>query len=310
MRFRKLAAFAALGFALTATVAAAAPSFPATIALPNGFQPEGIAIRGTTFYVGSIPTGAVRRGNLRTGTTQPLVEGALPNSGKAAIGIAVDNRNRLFVAGGNTGKAFVYNARTGATIATYQLTTETSFVNDVVVTRTGAYFTDSVRPFLYRIPFGTVGALGSPQAVPLTGDLVYESGFNVNGIDATPNGRRLVVVQSNTGELFRVDPTSGATTEIDLPAGQDVRMGDGILLDGRTLYVIQNRLNQLAVLAVDRALTSGRVVQRITDPERFDVPTTLDEFGRRLYLVNARFGTSNPASAPYQVLQVRKPRGR
>src|SRR5687768_6488596 len=121
MRFRKLAAFAALAFALTATVAAAAPSFPATIQLPSGFQPEGIAIRGTTFYVGSIPTGAVLRGNLRTGATTTLVPAAAPNTGKAAIGIAVDTRNRLFVAGGNTGKAFVYNARTGAPIATYTL---------------------------------------------------------------------------------------------------------------------------------------------------------------------------------------------
>lgn len=33
-------------------------------------------------------------------------------SGRAAIGIAIDNRNRLFVAGGPTGRAFVYNART------------------------------------------------------------------------------------------------------------------------------------------------------------------------------------------------------
>jgi sugar lactone lactonase YvrE len=309
MRFRKVAGFAALAFALTATVAAAAPSFPATIALPSGFQPEGIAIRGTTFYVGSIPTGAVRRGNVRTGVTQPLVEGALPNTGKAAIGIAVDNRSRLFVAGGNTGKAFVYNARTGSTIATYTLTTEASFVNDVVVTRTGAYFTDSVRQVLYRIPFGAGGALGSTaQTIPLTGDLVYETGFNANGIDATPNGRWLVVVQSNTGELFRVDPRSGAANEIELANGESVPMGDGILLDGRTLYVVQNRLNRLAVIAVDRALTSGRVVTRLADT-RFSVPTTLDELGRRLYLVNARFG-EDPATADYEVLQVRKPRGR
>ena len=123
MRFRKLAAVAALAFALTATVAAGAPSFPASIQLPPAFQPEGIAIRGTTFYVGSIPTGAVRRGNLRTGVTQPLVPAAEPNTGKAAIGIAVDNRNRLFVAGGTTGPALLHYAGTGARIATYQITT-------------------------------------------------------------------------------------------------------------------------------------------------------------------------------------------
>lgn len=311
MTFRKLAGFAVLAFALTAGVAAAAPSFPATIQLPTGFQPEGIAIgRGATFYVGSIPSGAIYRGNLRTGTGSVLVPGATPGSGKAAIGVDVDNRNRLFVAGGPTGKAFVYDARTGATIATYTLTTATTFVNDVVVTRSGAYFTDSVNQVLYRIPIGPGGALGSTaQAIPLTGDLVYETGFNVNGIDATPNGRWLVVVQSNTGELFRVDPATGATTEIELAGNESVPMGDGIMLDGRRLYVVQNRANRVAVIAVDRTLSSGRVVTRLAD-SRFDVPTTLDEFGRRLYLVNARFGTPNPGGASFQVLQIRKPRGR
>ena len=308
MTFRRLAAIAALCFTVGTGVAAAAPSFPATIQLPRGFEPEGIAIGpGTTFYVGSIPTGAIYRGNLRTGAGSVLVQGA---SGRAAIGVAVDNRRRLFVAGGNTGKAFVYNARTGATISTYTLTTETTFVNDVVVTRTGAYFTDSVRPFLYRVPIASGGGLGtSAQAIPLTGDLVYTSGFNVNGIDATPNGRWLVVVQSNTGKLFRVNPTSGLTTEIRLANGESVPMGDGILLDRRTLYVIQNRLNRVAVIAVDTALTSGRVVTRLSDT-RFDVPTTLDDLGRRLYLVNARFGTPGASTAEYQVLQIRKPRGR
>lgn len=42
----------------------AAPS----IRLPDGFQPEGIAIgRGTTFYAGSMRDGAIYRGDLLTG---------------------------------------------------------------------------------------------------------------------------------------------------------------------------------------------------------------------------------------------------
>ncbi len=260
MRTALVAAAAALAVASTA-LAGAAP-FPERIALPNGWNPEGIAIApGGTFYVGSIPTGAIYRGDLRTGAGAVFVPGG---DGKAAIGLALD-RGRLFVAGGGTGKAFVYDARTGATIATYTLTTETTFVNDVVVTRSGVFFTDSVRPFLYRIAVGARGVLGrTVQPIPLSGDLVYTDGFNVNGIDATPNGRWLVVVQSNTGKLFRVQSTSGMTTEIRLANGESVPMGDGVLLDGRTLYVVQNRANLLAVIAVDRALTSGRVLTRIT----------------------------------------------
>jgi hypothetical protein len=144
------------------------------------------------------------------------------------------------------------------------------------------------------------------QTIPLQPPYLQAAGFNANGIDATRNGRWLVIVQSNTGKLYRVDPRTGATTEIAL-GGESVPNGDGILLDGRTLYVVQNQLNQIAVIRVNSSLTSGRVVTRITDP-RFAVPTTIDDLGRRLYAVNARFG-SPPATTDYQVVQVRKPTG-
>lgn len=298
---RKLVATAVVMLAVASGVAAAAPSYPATIALPRGFQPEGIAIRANTFYVGSIPTGSIYRGNLRTGAGSVFIQ----RSGRAATGIAVDNRNRLFVSGASTGKAFVYNARTGADLAEYTL--GQGFINDVVVTRTGAYFTNSNRAELYRIPIGGGGRLGSTvQTITLKPPYVQGAGFNLNGIDATANGRWLVVVQSNTGKLFRVDPSTGATVEIAL-GGESVPNGDGILLDGKTLYVVQNQLNRIAVIRVNAALTSGRVVTRITDG-RFAVPTTIDDLGRRLYAVNARFG-SPPATTDYQVVQVRKPNG-
>ena len=296
---RKLIATAVALLAVASGVAAAAPSYPSTIALPRGFQPEGIAIRANTFYVGSIPTGSIYRGSLRTGTGSVFIQ----RTGRAAIGVEVDNRNRLFVAGGPTGKAFVYNTRTGADIASYDLAP--GFINDVVVTRTGAYFTNSNRAELYRIPIGNGGRLGSTvQTIALKPPYVQGGGFNVNGIDATPNGRWLVIVQSSTGKLFRVDPLTGATVEIAL-GGESVPNGDGILLDGKTLYVVQNQLNRIAVIRVNATLTSGRVVTRIMDG-RFAVPTTIDDLGRRLYAVNARFG-SPPATTDYQVVQVRKP---
>ena len=296
---RKLVAIAVALFVIATGVAAAAPSFPATIALPRAFQPEGIAIKATTFYVGSIPTGSIYRGNLRTGTGSVFIQ----RTGRAAIGVEVDNRNRLFVAGGPTGKAFVYNTRTGADIASYDLAP--GFINDVVVTRTGAYFTNSNRAELYRIPIGSGGRLGTTvQTIALQPPYAQSAGFNVNGIDATPNGRWLVIVQSNTGKLFRVNPSTGATTEIAL-GGESVPNGDGILLDGKTLYVVQNQLNRIAVITVNSSLTSGRVVTRITDG-RFAIPTTIDDLGRRLYAVNARFG-SPPATTDYQLIQVRKP---
>ncbi len=282
--------------------AATEKGYPETIRLPDGFQPEGIAISGKTFYVGSIPTGAVYRGNLRSGEGAILVPGG---TGKAAIGVEVD-RGRLFVAGGPTGKAFVYSARSGRELATYQLTTATTFINDVVVTRSAAWFTDSLNQVLYRVALGRGGRLGGQSAVqtiPITGDLVYTTGFNVNGIDATRDGRTLVVVQSNLGKLFRVNG-AGVTDEIEL-GGESVPNGDGLLLDGRRLYVVQNRLNKIARIAVDRRLTSGRILGYLTDPD-FDVPTTIDDHGNRLYAVNARFGTPPTPTTRYDVVQVKK----
>jgi sugar lactone lactonase YvrE len=255
--------------AVSGSHAAGVQSFPEVIPLPDGFQPEGIVISGRTFYVGSIPTGASYRGDLRSGLGSVLVRGG---EGRAAIGIDIDRRRlfdhgRLFVAGGPTGKAFVYDARTG------------------------------------RVGTSRRGTRVAVETVPLTGDIRYTTGFNVNGIDATPNGQTLILVQSNTGKLFTAT-TGGVTHEIDLGGGS-VPNGDGILLDGRTLYVVQNRDNKIAVIALAADLRSGRITRYITDPD-FDVPTTIDDYGRRLYAVNARFGTPSPATAHYEIVQVQK----
>ena len=295
--------------AAVVTSVAGAQTFPNRIELPDSFEPEGIAIAGGAFYVGSIPTGRVYRGSLRTGQGAVLVSAP---AGPAAIGMKVD-RGRLFVAGGPTGDAFVYNAKTGATIASYELPTSgATFVNDVVVTKRAAWFTDSQRAVLYRLPLGPNGRPGTPasvQTVNLTGDFQQRPGFNTNGIDATPNGKTLVIVQSSTGRLFTVTP-SGVTRAIALAENESVPNGDGILLDGKTLYVVQNQLNMVAKIKLAPNLRSGRVVTRITNAQlpataQFSVPTTIAEAGSRLYAVNARFGTP-PTGAEYWITQFRK----
>ncbi len=286
--------------AVLAASAALAKSFPATIALPNGWQPEGIAVGGgSTFYVGSIPTGAVYRGDLRSGKGATFVQGA---TGRAAIGIEHD-RGRLFVAGGPTGKGFVYNARTGALVRELQLATGggATFVNDVVVTKRAAYFTDSNRAVLYRLALSRNGApAATATALALTGDFQLVGGFNLNGIDATPDGKTLVVVQSANGKLYRVVAATGVSKAIDL-GGAVVTNGDGLLLHGRTLYVVQNRDNKIAVVALAKGLGSGTVSRFITNPA-FDVPTTIDRHGSRIWAVNARFGTAPGPATTYSVV--------
>ena len=285
------------------TVSGQGSAFPARIDLPDGFQPEGIANADEQFYVGSIPTGAVYSGSLRTGKGTILVPA---QAGRNAIGLKVD-RGRLFVAGGNTGNAYVYNAKTGALIRTYSLSTGGSFVNDVVVTKQAAWFTDSFKPVLYRVPLGPSGRPGATSTVstvPLSGDYQHGGGFNVNGIDAPENGKTLVIVQSGTGRLFTVTP-AGRTRAIALASGESVPNGDGILLDGRTLYVVQNQLNVVARISLAPNLRSGRVVRRIANPS-LDVPTTVADLGSRLYAVNARFGTAPTPTTDYWITQLKK----
>ncbi len=297
------AAATVLGSLLLSPAATARPTFPDVIALPDGFQPEGItAGRGTTFYVGSLVDGAMYRGDVRTGRGAVVIPGV---EGDVAVGTEVDQRNRLWVAGGATGKARVYNARTGNLRRTYRLApADTTFINDVVVTRRAAYFTDSVNPRLYVAPMRSNGRLGPARRLFLSGALDYQPGFNLNGIEATPNGRALLVVQSNTGNLYRVNVATGRTRQVDLD-GASLTNGDGILRQGRTLYVVRNRLDEVAVVKLEAGFRTGTVTDTLTDSD-FQVPTTVALIGSALYAVNARFGTPPTPETDYTVVRVQR----
>jgi hypothetical protein len=299
---RRLALLAAAATMLL--VPAAAPAhhghpqspFPKLIALPDGWQPEGIAIKRWTFYVGSIPTGAVYRGDVRTGQGAPLVPA---HEGRAAIGLKVHHK-QLWVAGGPTGKAFVYDARTGVDVAEFALTTATPFINDVAIGRHEAFFTNSRAAEVFAIPLRG----GPVRRIAITGDFVQTgdpTATNLNGI-AVAGRHTIVLVQSNTGKLFAADTRTGVARAIDL-GGADVMNGDGILLLGRTLFVVQNRLNKIAVIELSGDLARGTIVRTITDPA-FDVPTTIAAHHKHLYAVNARFGTTDPQPAKYNVVRV------
>ena len=139
--------------------------------------------------------------------------------------------------------------------------------------------------------------------MPLTGDIVYGPGFNVNGIDATPNGKTLVIVQTNTGLVFTVNE-EGVTKQIDL--GGALVPGDGLLLHGKTLYaVVRTPIDQIDVIDLAPDLSSGTIVSTITSTD-FSGPTTIDELGNRLYAVNARFTVPPTPDTPYWLTQVRK----
>jgi len=283
--------------------------FPTQFPLPTGFLPEGVAIGVLPFaFFGSRADGDIYRVNLVTGKGTVFSQG--PGAGKPSVGMKLDGRGRLFVAGGNGGDARVVNAVTGQILATFSFVTPpaATFVNDVVLTPNAAWFTDSLNPFLYKVPLGTFGALPDPSAVvkvPLSGAYQHQPGFNANGIARTPDGTALIIVHSPLGLLFRVDAATGVTTQVDL-GGATVVSGDGLLLSGRTLFVVRNAANKVVVIRLNLAGTAGEVVDELTDP-RFDVPTTVAAFGNRLYLPNARFGVPDPGNATYDAVAIPKP---
>src|ERR687897_1259571 len=287
--------------ALAAPVALAQATYPETIALPNGFAPEGIEIKGNTVYVGSVGSGAIWAGDLRTGAGHVLVPGA-PGT-RSAAGIEYDH-GLLWVSGARFGNALVYDAKTGVLVKECQLATGTAptFINDAVATQRGVYFTDSQRPVLYKVERSGLHEC-QVTTIPLSGDYVHVAGqFNLNGIVATPNGKTLIAVQSVARKLYTIDPKSGAAKLIDL-GGYDLSNGDGLLLHGRTLYVVQNRDNKVAVFELSKDLTEATFLRAITDPGNLDVPTTIDRAGSRLYVVNARFGTTTPTDQAYHIVR-------
>ncbi|MDQ0896103.1 SMP-30/gluconolactonase/LRE family protein [Agromyces ramosus] len=309
----RLFATAALSALLVATASQAAGavtmsppgstgSLADRIPLPNGFQPEGIAIDSQgTVYVGSLADGDIYVGDVRSGEQEAII----PGPGTPSVGLKVDQRGRLFVAGGPTGTARVVDTETGELLASYQLTTGPTFVNDVVVTRSAAWFTDSQQAQLYRLPLSPSGELPDADEVetlPLTGEWEQQPGFNANGIAQTPDRQALLVIQSVTGTLFRVDPATGEATAVDL-GGVALNNGDGLLVVGRTLYVVQNQLDTVAVVRLDPAGTSGEVVDLLTSPE-FQVPTTVAAYANSLFLPNARFGTPPTPDTTYQVTRI------
>jgi sugar lactone lactonase YvrE len=246
----------------------------------------------------------VYRGDVRTGKGSVLVPA---QQGRSSIGMKYDRRTGLlFVAGGTTGYAYVYDGNSGANVAAIQLTTLPSFINDIIITRNAAYFTNSSQPILYRLPLAHDGELPptpTSEEIPLSGDYQFTPGaFNANGIAATPDGKALIIVNSVDGVLYKVDPTSGAAIRIDLGTGA-VPNGDGILLQDKTLYVVQNQLNQIAVVRLHPDFTAGTIVDTIASP-LFRIPTTIARFGDALYAVNARFDTPPTPDTEYEVVRV------
>jgi sugar lactone lactonase YvrE len=303
---------------------------------PDG-NPEGVAFdkRSGRFFVSRTATGAIFAGTLNSPTLTQFIAGGAPGAGPLATGLKV-RKGLLYVAGATTGQIRVYNLANPAA-APIVFNTGGGFINDLDVTSEGdVYATDSFKPFIYKLDAAAVKAGGPATAVtPINVapeiDVDTTPGvFNLNGIVAGQDGEELIVVQSNTGKLFRIRfPGSGdrnsrgddgrraraAQTaparrirEIDL-GGATVQGGDGLLKDRGRLLVVRGTNGAAAgqpgangvvdVVKLRRHDSRGRVESTVTDPT-FAGPSTIARAAKRLLVVNANFA-AGPAAPQYTV---------
>jgi Cu-Zn family superoxide dismutase len=258
--------------------------------------PEGVAADPRTgfFYAGSSSDGTIFRGSPDRSTMEVFLPGGADGR-TGATGMKVDRQGRLYVSGAATGQMWVYDTRTRALIRHFDTGLRANtFINDVTITPNGdAFFTDSLTPVLWRVPAAAVRRAGAGIAAPerfldFTGTaVVYQAGFNLNGIWTAAGGRQLVTIQSNTGKLFRIGVRDRDVAEVPV-AGGPLTNGDGILLAGPWLFVARNANELIVTVALDSRLRDGRVVAQFTD-EALRFPTTMALEGTRLLVVNSQF---------------------
>ncbi|MGB6183325.1 MAG: superoxide dismutase [Rhodococcus sp. (in: high G+C Gram-positive bacteria)] len=272
----------------------------------TGVFPEGITVSDDTFYVTSTSDGTLFRGTVGNTEVSSFLPGG-QDGRTGAAGVDVDG-DRIVIAGGATGTVWIYSD-TGELEGKFTngLGEDATFLNDVVIADNGdAFITDSRSPNLWRIPADASGEGDLESFVDFTGSpFEYGEGFNANGIVEAEDDNALVIVQSSTGNLYRVARDSKEVTAVDL-GGETLANGDGMELEGDTLYVVRNRDGLIATVDLADDGTSGEVTGEITDPS-FAYPTTVADTGDELLVVNSQFDErgGNP-SEPFTVSGVSK----
>ena len=315
---------AAATAAATATTALAGPAHaadprrspgaPETVPLPDGIRPEGITSGpGTTFYVGSLADGRIVRGDLLTASVSVLLPGA---AGRQIRGLYRDARSGLVWAAGNIGtpdtvgseaRVWAVDGASGAVVENV-LVPDALFLNDLVVTDDAVWVTDSRVDRLTWIALTAAGLrTGAPPSfVTLSGAWpAFTGSTNANGIRQLPDGS-LVLNNSSTGGLFQVTPPSGQAVAIPVSGGPGLVGGDGLEIDGTTLYDVRGSgQHEVSVLELDAGSAgwSARWRGARTD-DTLDVPSTATLAGGWLWAVNARFGVASPGTAPFWVTRL------
>lgn len=276
--------------------------------------PEGIAYdpKDGNVYTASAETGLVFRmeatvpaakfGTIVSPEHLVLKVDAFPG----ILGMKVDDAGRLWLAGGRTGRMAVVSTSDGKVLKRLETPAQPGgLINDVAVVGSAAYFTDTLRPTLWRVMVkGNQIGDAEPWLDFKGSPIEYGQGANLNGIAATPDGRHLIVVHMSRGLLFRIGIADKQITPIET-GGEALATADGLVLDGRTLYVVRQGEQEVATVALSEDLTKGRVVNRFKDPALL-WPATAAKVGDRLLVVNTQFnkrGTKDPV-LPFSIIGI------
>jgi hypothetical protein len=274
--------------------------------------PEGIAYdaKRAVLYTGSAATGSVARLTPASKQVTVVVPGGSLMATEpfpALLGMKVDAAGRLWIAGGRTGQMAVIDAQSGKALKKFEVPAPgASLINDVVIVGSSAYFTDSLTPTLWRVTT-TGDRIGDLEAWMQfsSGPLEYtKPGANLNGITATDNGRYLITVQMNKGLLFRIGVEDKQILQIDI-GGESVATGDGLVLDGRLLYVVRQGEQEIVTIQLAEDMTKGQVISRFKD-SALAWPATAVKVGDRLLVVNTQFNkrTTKDPVLPFSIVSV------
>ncbi len=278
--------------------------------------PESIDVdeRTRSYFTAATIGGTVYRGSL----DEPEAEVFLPAGADGRLagqGVEIDDERRLlFIATAQQGTVDVYDIDTKALVGQYS-TGLGGYINDVTVTPRGdVYFTDSLRPILFRVAAADVRTRVTPPqiAIPQTGPFTYSvtsngnvepnAVFNAGGIVALDD-HRLIVTQINEGKLFRFTLNDDASTqmidEVRIDGGELDNL-DGFERRGSTLFVSDNLADEIATLELAPDAASVRITQRTSEPN-FCSPTGIAsvEGEERIVVVNAQL--FRPTGTPFTI---------
>lgn len=247
--------------------------------------PESIGVdpvRGDA-YVGSMQDGTLYR--LGADGEVEVWSPAGVDERNSVAGVKVDDRGRLWAAGGYNGTVHVYDLAGRSLVAQMDVGGRPSCVNDFAVVPGGdAYITDSFISLLFR-------AGGSPLALRPWVDLgeagiPWAQGLNLNGIVVAPGGNHLVACQTNLGRFWQIALDTGQVREMALEGGP-LPHCDGLALSGSTMYVAINALNHLAIVDLADDGSAGRVSAHVRCDD-FAFPTAIAVRHGQLLVVNGQ----------------------